>query len=67
MFKKLITTLTISFALMMIIPISNVHAEAKSNVSNQDELKEALADESIKTITLDTDIETTEKINITRH
>ncbi len=42
-----------------------VNAESKT-VNNQDELKSALSDESIDTIILGSDINTTEKINITR-
>ena len=44
---------------------TNVNAESKT-VKNQDELKSALNDDSIDTIILGSDIETTEKINITR-
>lgn len=47
------------------IPILNVEA-ATSTVHNQSELKTALADENITVIELANDIETTEKINITR-
>ena len=44
---------------------TNVNAESKT-VNNQDELKSALEDKDIDTIILGSDINTTEKINITR-
>ncbi len=51
---------------MSIIPIFNVHALSATTVTDQADLKEALANKDITTITLGGDIETTEKINITR-
>ena len=65
MFKKAMTTFAISFMLMMIVPIINVQAEART-VNDQEELKAALLDSDVTAITLGSDIETTEKINITR-
>ena len=50
---------------LVIIPISSVSAKT-STVSNQTELKNALEDNSVTIISLDSNIETTEKINITR-
>ena len=44
---------------------TNVNAESKT-VKNQDELKSALTNKDIDTIILGGDINTTEKINITR-
>ena len=44
---------------------TNVNAESKT-VKNQDELKSALSNKDIDTIILGADVNTTEKINITR-
>ncbi len=57
------------FALILTITLSitfSVNAATSKTVNNQSELKEALNDSSISTIILGSDIETTEKINITR-
>ncbi len=56
------------FLLMVltIFPFINAKAETSATVNNQQTLKEALANTSIDTIILSEDIETTEKINVTR-
>ena len=61
--SKIILTIILSICLINFIPVQAL--ESKS-VSNQTELKEALANENIEVIVLANDIETTEKINITR-
>ena len=53
------------FLILLSCFIANVNAESKT-VNNQDELKSALNNENIDTIILGSDINTTEKINITR-
>lgn len=53
-------------ALLMLMPFMGVNAETSVTVANQDDLKNALADSTVKEIVLANDIETTEKINITR-
>lgn len=55
----LILTITLSTTL-------NVNAASSKTINNQAELKEALNDNNISTIILGSNIETTEKINITR-
>ncbi len=67
MFKSFGKFLMILLLAIFIIPIVNV--EAKDNtitVNNQQELKNALANDEISTIILGQNIETTEKINIMR-
>ena len=67
MLKNLTKALMILLLTIFIIPI--VHVEAKTDtmtVNNQQELKDALANDEISTIILGQDIETTEKINIMR-
>ena len=49
-----------------ICPSFNVLASGSKTVNSESELKEALNDDSISTIVLGSDIETTEKINIMR-
>ena len=49
-----------------ICPSFNVLANSSKTVNSESELKEALNDDSISTIVLGSDIETTEKINIMR-
>ncbi len=63
--KKLCLGITLFLMTIMLLPIMNVHAESYT-VNNQDELKSALKNNDIDTIILGSDIETTEKINITR-
>lgn len=62
--KKTIKMMICAFVLA-IMPFISVNA-ASANVTDQDGLKEKLADATVDTIVLDNDIETTEKINITR-
>lgn len=64
--KNLMKHLAVVFALMTLLPVLNVHAESSVTVTNQSELKAALADANVSTIVLGSDIETTEKINILR-
>ncbi len=52
--------------LLMFIPTMLVHAESSTIVNNEEELLEALQNTDIKTIVLNKDINTTQKINITR-
>ena len=54
------------FLLIMFIPVINTHALTETNVVDQQELKEALENEDVDTIILNDNINTTEKINITR-
>ncbi len=65
MFKKFKGKFAVMLLLISIVPFLNVKA-ASNTVNNQEELKSALEDKSITTITLGKDIETTEKINILR-
>lgn len=64
--KKILTFTILTFLLSVILPLTNVYADTKVVVNNQDELKQALNDTSITTIELGSDINTTEKINVTR-
>lgn len=64
MFKKF-TKITLLLLTLTFFPTLKVFAKT-ATVNNQNELKEALQDLSITTITLGSDINTTEKINITR-
>ncbi len=64
MFQKFIKLCLLTFAIT-ILPAVRVQA-LTTTVYNQEQLKKALQDSSITTITLGNDIETTEKINITR-
>mgnify|MGYP006920896288 CR=1 FL=1 len=50
----------------LFIPFVKINAQETKLVHNQEELKKAINDENISTITLANDIETTEKINILR-
>ncbi len=52
--------------IVMMFPLLTVNADTEMVVRNQAELKEAIENREITTITLGGDIETTEKINITR-
>lgn len=52
------------FLVVFLIPL--MKPQALSTVHTQEELKQALSDTSVSTITLGNDIETTEKINIMR-
>ena len=63
--KKLYLGLALFLMAIILMPIMNVHAESYT-VKNQEELKSALQNNDIDTIILGEDIETTEKINITR-
>ena len=51
---------------ILFFTMTNVYALDSKVVNNQEELKEALSDSKITTITLGSNIDTTEKINITR-
>ena len=51
--------------LLMIVPFISVNAKSES-VTDQESLKAALADQEVDTIVLENNIQTTEKINITR-
>ncbi len=66
MVKNALKTFAISFMIMMISPMLNAKAATSQTVNDQDSLKAALANEEVTTITLSSDINTTEKINITR-
>ena len=66
MAKKHTGLLVLILMVISIFPFVNVNAETSATVTNQQTLKEALANNDIDTITLSEDIETTEKINITR-
>lgn len=65
MLKQLSKSFAVLLVALAIIPISDVSAKTIT-VNNQTELKSAIEDNSISTITLGSNIETTEKINITR-
>ncbi len=60
-----IKKISILLLLLTCFITTNVNAESKT-VNNQDELKSALSNKDIDTIILGSDINTTEKINITR-
>ena len=64
--KILPKVLLILILAITIIPTLTVKAATSKTVNNQAEFKEALNDSNISTIILGKDIETTEKINITR-
>lgn len=51
---------------VLMVPFIDVRAASQAIVHNQDELKNALSNNEITNIILDSDINTTEKINITR-
>ncbi len=55
----------VAFLLVLFFPFKMVFAQS-TTVTNQETLKQALSDESITEIILGNDIDTTEKINITR-
>lgn len=59
-------TLKQIFLLFLLILPTIVFAEASTVVNNEEELLNALKNEDVKTIILNKDIETTQKINITR-
>lgn len=61
---KNITTFTLLLLMLMIVP-TLVSAKTET-VNTQDQLKKALADSDVDTIVLSGNIDTTEKINITR-
>lgn len=65
MLRQLSKPFIVLLVALTIIPISDVSAKSVT-VNNQTELKDAIEDSSISTITLGSNIETTEKINITR-
>lgn len=65
MLKQLSKSFIVLLVSLTIIPISNASAKTVT-VNNQTELKNAIEDSSVSTITLGSNIETTEKINITR-
>lgn len=65
MLKRLSKTFGLLFVALSIVSVNNVFAKTIT-VNSQAELKSAIEDSSISTITLGSDIETTEKINITR-
>lgn len=65
MLKRLPKIFAILLITLTIIPIYDVSAKSVT-VNNQTELKNAIEDSSISIITLGSNIETTEKINITR-
>ncbi len=52
--------------LCTIMSLTTVKAQTTTTVSNQEQLKSAIADKNISTIVLNSDINTTEKIHITR-
>ncbi len=58
--------LLIFFISIALIPIIKVNAQTQVNVTNQQQLKDALNNKEVTDIKLSNDIETTEKINITR-
>ncbi len=65
MFKN--KNIVIAFLItLLLIPILTVKADSSVTVKSQDELKQALGNNEVTYITLANDIETTEKINITR-
>lgn len=66
MFKKASALFGAFLLMISLVPTLDVQAESNKVVNSQDEFKQALSDESITTITLGKDIETTEKINIMR-
>lgn len=65
MLRQLSKVFAVLLVALAIIPISSVSAKSIT-VNSQSELKDAINDNSITTITLGSNIETTEKINITR-
>lgn len=59
--------LMLFISILVLIPLISVNAESREvTVTNQDELKAAIADNTIDTIILGNDIQTTEKITIAR-
>ncbi len=66
MIKKFVQVISIFSIAFLVIPMINASALTDRTVKNQSELLEALQDSETKTITLSEDIETTQKINITR-
>lgn len=65
MLKQIFQKIFFLSILLSVIPVFNVSAKTVT-VSNQDELKNAINDSSVTVINLSNNIETTEKINITR-
>lgn len=65
MLRQLSKVFAVLLVALAIIPISDVSAKT-IKVNNQAELKSAIEDSTVSTITLGSNIETTEKINITR-
>lgn len=65
MSKKILRGMVFA-ALLILMPFMGVNADTSVTVSNQEDLKAALADETVKEIVLADNIKTTEKINITR-
>ena len=65
MLKKL-EYVFILFLMISIVPIMNVSAATEKRVNTESDLLEALKDKDVDTIILEKDIDTTDKINITR-
>lgn len=63
--KKKTLRMILFATLLMVVPFISVNAKSQS-VTDQESLKEALADSTVDTITLENNIKTTEKINVTR-
>ena len=66
MAKKHTGLLVFLLLVLAIFPFVNVNAETSTTVNSEQALKDALANTAIDTIILSGDIETTEKINVTR-
>lgn len=67
MLKKIKGKFAVLLLLLSIVPFLNVSALESRTVNNQDELKQALSDDSVTNIVLGKDIETTEKITIVKN
>ena len=63
--KRLIIVFTLLLTLL-VVSTSKVSAQSQSIVHNQEELKQAITNKEITSIIIDNDINTTEKITITR-
>ena len=66
MFKKLLKVMSIFFIAFTTFKTTNVYALTEVKVGNQDELKEAIRNVDVDVITLSDNINSTEKINISR-
>ncbi len=64
--KKFLGMIIALLLVTIVLPASQVYAATTKTVNNQAELKEALEDNDVSIIKLGSDIETTEKITITR-